>query len=212
MKKNILSEQEEKILNIIENLLIKNREYPSIRNIQKEAGYKSPRSVSYILNKIIDKGFLKKNDDGSISSFKKNKENVNKNSVIKTVNIPLVGMITCGKPIFAQENIECYIPVSENIVKHGSKYFFLRASGDSMDLSGINDGDLVLIKQQNYADEGQNIVALIGNDATIKEFHKGKEAIILKPKSSNKIHLPIIVEDDFQIQGIVIKSLSNIFN
>ncbi len=74
-----------------------------------------------------------------------------------------------------------------------------------MDEVGIRDGDLLLIRQQPVAEEGQKVVALIDDESTVKEFYRGEGVIILKPRSKNKKHQPIILKDDFQIQGVVIE-------
>lgn len=119
----------------------------------------------------------------------------------RTVAVPLVGTVTCGTPILAQENIEAMIPVSTRLAKPGSKYFLLRAKGDSMNEAGINDGDLILIKQQPTAINGQYVVALIDDEATVKEYQHRGEYVTLLPRSSSKMHQPIILMQDFQIQG-----------
>ncbi|HRY32273.1 MAG TPA: transcriptional repressor LexA [Bacteroidales bacterium] len=124
-------------------------------------------------------------------------------SYTKTVKIPVVGNVSCGLPILAEENIETYITVSERIIRSSYSYFILRASGDSMDDAGIKDGDLVLIRQQLTANNGDRVVALIDDEATIKEFHHKGSMIVLKPQSKNSQHQPIILSEDFRIQGVV---------
>ena len=121
----------------------------------------------------------------------------------QTVNVPLVGTAACGNPILAEQNIEGYLPVSTSLAKPGSRYFLLRADGDSMNKAGIKNDDLVLVKQQAIANDGDKVVALIDDKATIKEFYKLKGAVVLKPKSTNQEHQPIILTEDFQIQGVV---------
>jgi repressor LexA len=134
-------------------------------------------------------------------------ENLNR---VKTVNIPLVGNIACGLPVFAEENVEEFIPVSSKLVKQGFKYFLLKAKGDSMNMAGINDGDVVLVKQQSVANNGDRVVALINEEATLKEFHIASGVIVLKPISKNKKHKPIIVDKDFQVQGVVAAVISGL--
>jgi repressor LexA len=129
---------------------------------------------------------------------------------VKTVNIPLVGNIACGLPVFAEENVEEFIPVSSKLVKQGFKYFLLKAKGDSMNMAGINDGDVVLVKQQSVANNGDRVVALINEEATLKEFHIASGVIVLKPISKNKKHKPIIVDKDFQVQGVVAAVISGL--
>ena len=95
-----------------------------------------------------------------------------------------------------------YIPY--HIKGNSKEYFFLRTIGDSMDRAGINDGDFVLVKKQQYAELGDKIVALIGDEATVKIFKKGDNCIILEPKSTNPDHKPLYIFEDLQIQGKVI--------
>ncbi|GAL61799.1 transcriptional regulator putative [Algibacter lectus] len=102
-----------------------------------------------------------------------------------TVEIPLIGSVACGLPIYAEENIEAKISISKTLVKNVSDYFLLRASGDSMNKKGITSGDLLLIKQQQVANHGDLVVALIDDDATVKEFIDNGDTIVLKPHSTN---------------------------
>ncbi len=128
----------------------------------------------------------------------------------QTVEVPLIGRVSCGNPILANENIETTIPVSTKIARPPYKYFLLKAKGDSMNLAGINDGDLILIRQQNTARNKDIIVALIDDEATIKEYNIAGDKVILKPLSSNPVHKPIIVTKDIKIQGIVVSTIPEI--
>jgi len=200
---NILTSKEAETIRIIRNYLMKFGRTPSVRNIQDELGYKSPRSVSLILERLIQLSIIDKDNEGRIRLAKfEIYDEGNENA--RTINIPLVGTVACGSPIFAEENIEAEIPVSTKLIDTANKYFLLKAQGDSMNLSGINDGDLVLIKQQFTAENGNEVVALIDDEATIKVFQRKDDIIVLKPNSTNKIHQPIILTSDFRIQGIVV--------
>ena len=191
----------------IRNWLIHRARTPSIRELMADLGYKSPRSVQDILEQLKEKGVIKKLEGGDYQLVM----NPDFGSMhAQTVNIPLVGVVACGTPILAEENIEGYIPVSTSLAKPGLKYYLLQAQGDSMDEAGINEGDLVLVRQQPTANEGDKVVALIDGEATIKEFHRTQNMIILKPKSSKKKHKPIILTDDFQIQGVVIATIPDL--
>ncbi|OFX20041.1 MAG: repressor LexA [Bacteroidetes bacterium GWA2_31_9b] len=181
---------------------------PSIRELMKEMDYKSPRSTAVILQGLIDKNILHKKPDGSIQFIQY--EIYDDATREQTVKIPLLGTIACGLPIFAEENIEAMIPVSIKLAKAPDKYFLLCARGDSMNLKGINDGDLVLVKQQNTANSGDLVVALIDDDATIKELRINNDNVILLPRSSNESHVPIILSRDFIVQGIVISTIPKI--
>jgi len=170
----------------------------------KSKSIKSTQDILFVLN---EKGIIQKFEDGTYKLI------LDPNfgpSRAQTLNIPVVGVIACGSPIFAEQNIEGYIPISTAIAKPGHRYFLLHAKGDSMNEAGINDGDLVLIKQQNTAQEGEYVVALIDDEATIKEFHKMNDVVVLRPKSTNPMHKAIILEEDFQVQGIVEKVIPDI--
>lgn len=121
----------------------------------------------------------------------------------EVVKVPLLGTINCGIPILAEQNIEARVSISKKILNPNFQYFLLRALGDSMNKDGINDGALVLIRQQETAENGDNVVALIDGEATIKEFYQKENTIILKPKSTNNQHQPIILTENFKIQGVV---------
>jgi repressor LexA len=175
---------------------------PSVRELMRELNYKSPRSAAVIISELEQKGILIKKKDGSfqLSEFEITE---NFGTREQTIKIPLLGSVACGLPIFAEENIEAEIPISVKLIKKGHKYFLLRAKGDSMDNAGINNGDLVLIRQQQHAENGDRILALIDDEATIKEYHHTGRLVVLKPKSHNKKYQPIILSDEFRIQGIV---------
>lgn len=197
-----VTNKELKALKVIRNHLIHTGKMPSVRDLMKGLAYKSPRSASVIFFNLEEKGILKKKKDGS---YQLNEFEIAEDLGTReqTINIPLLGSISCGLPIFAEENIEAEIPVSVKLVKNNLKYFLLRAIGDSMNQAKINDGDLVLIRQQRYAENGDRVVALIDDEATIKIYKKSGNHIVLLPKSSNKDHQPIILTSDFRIQGIV---------
>jgi DUF2075 family protein/DNA replication protein DnaC len=123
--------------------------------------------------------------------------------VVDMVMIPLVGTAPCGEPVFGQENIEEKIPVDRMKIRPGYDYFILRAEGDSMNLAGIQGGDLVLCRQQLKADTGDRVVALLGEDITIKMYDKKDGRRILLPKSTNAKHNPIIPDAGDSVLGIV---------
>lgn len=195
-----------KTLKYIESSILKNGKSPSIRDIQKHLGYKSPRSAMLIVDFLEDEGWIKKSDTGGLQIKKSLPK---KEDRAYTIDIPVLGLVSCGSPLFAEENIETYIPIAESLVSKQSTYFILRANGDSMNQAGIDDGDLVLIQQQNHAENGERVVALINDEATIKILEKQENFIVLQPKSNNPIHKPIIVSGDFSIQGKVVGVIKN---
>lgn len=172
---------------------------PSIRELQKVLGFKWPRSAALVLSALINKGILKRGPAGELRLVKDPEED---RSNARTVDIPIVGTIACGSPILAEENIEAMVPVSKSFIRPGHRYFLLRAKGDSMTGAGINDGDFVMVKQQPIAKNGDIVVALIDDEATLKEFRRSNDAVILKPH--NKKYQPIVLRNDFQVQGVVV--------
>ena len=101
-----------------------------------------------------------------------------------TQSIPLVGVVSCGVPLLAEDNIEGYIDTPIQDITTGETYFWLRATGDSMVNVGIHDGDLLLIRQQNDVDSGDiAVVAIDGDDATLKRVIKKENALILQPEN-----------------------------
>lgn len=205
---NKLSNKEIEAIRYIRNSLMHKGKAPSVRDLMNLLGYKSPRSAAIIIDSLLDKKILDRDSSSSLKLHFQERIKDNQNNA-ETVDIPLVGVAACGQPLLAEENIEAYVPISIRIAKPSNKYFILRAKGDSMNNANINgyainNGDLVLIKQQQTAQNGDTVVALIDDDATIKEFHNNGDIIVLKPKSNNNKHQPIILTSDFRIQGIVV--------
>lgn len=198
---NNLSDKDKKAFALIRNKIIHYGESPTLREINEVTGGKSPRSASLVIDRLVESGLIKKSGRNLILA------NTYNESSVSTIEVPLVGAVACGTPIFAEENIQTYISISTRMVKKGSTYFLLRASGDSMDEAGINSGDLLLIRQQDSAENGEKVVALINDEATVKVFEKTRDAVILRPKSKNKNHKPIILTDNCMIQGVVVAVL-----
>jgi repressor LexA len=203
------SAKELETIRIIRNSLMTRGRVPSVREVMTELGYRSPRSAAVLMEQLEEKGVLKKRADGSIILVEQ-ATGADDRSHAQTVDIPLVGSAACGMPIMATENVEALIPVSVKLAKPPHKYFLLRAKGDSMNEKGINDGDLVLVRQQQTADNGQDVVALIDDEATIKEFHKSGQAVVLRPRSKNRKHQPIVLTDDFRVQGVVVTAIGGL--
>ena len=202
-----VSNKELEAVREIRNSLMHVGRIPSMRELMSSLGYKSPRSASLIVDKLIKKGVLRRKNDGNLQFLKSLGDDTAR---AQTVDVPLVGMVSCGAPILAEENIQAQIPVSIKLAKPPHRYFLLKAEGDSMDQKGIDDGDLVLVRQQTTAKAGDTVVALIDDEATIKEFCIGRETYVLKPRSKNKTHQPIVLTKDFQVQGVVVTAIPRI--
>jgi repressor LexA len=201
MIQNNLSDKDKKAFALIRNKIIHYGKSPTLSEINEVTGGKSPRSASLVIDRLIEAKMIKKNgrNISLVSSLSTNS--------VSTINVPLVGSVACGTPLFAEENIQTHIQVSLALAKKGFTYFLLRADGDSMNEAGINSGDLLLIRQQSTAESGDKVVALINDEATVKFFERTNDAVILRPKSKNKVHKPIILTDNCMIQGVVVAVL-----
>ena len=199
MSNQDLSARAKEGLRCIRNAVMHTGKVPSVRQLMAAMKYKSPHSAMLTMQELRDTGFLEKKPGGGLRLAK----DLPSNEVARTVAVPLVGTVACGAPLLAEENIEAMIPVSTALAHPGGRYFLLRAAGDSMDKAGIKDGDLVLICQQPVAKNGQTVVALIDDEATIKRYYRTNDVVILKPSSANPKHQPIILTSDFQVQGVV---------
>lgn len=202
-----LSQIEMQALKFIRNTITHFGVGPSVRDLAKALEYSSPRSAAVIIQKLTDRGYLTRRSDGHLQLLRSPTEG---KDAAQTVEVPLVGSVACGTPFLAQENVEAMISVSTKLARPPHRYFLLRAKGDSMNRAGIDDGSLVLVRQQQTADNGKIVVALIDDEATIKELHISREAIALKPRSTNPEHKPIILTRDFRVQGVVVTALSGI--
>ena len=137
---------------------------PTLEELREELGYSHTSAVQRHIIELKKKGYLVAEKHQSRSL-----ELVNQHFA----NIPLVGNVACGIPLLAEENVEAYVPYESSKLKGGAEnYFFLRAIGDSMNNAGINEGDLVLVKKQDIGEAGQRVVALVGDNATIKRLVK----------------------------------------
>ncbi len=199
----MLKSIERQALGIIRSHYRDNGKIPTLRSLAESLWYKSPRSAMLLVDQLIEKGYLVKSSDGDIL--------LGKEELIwsTTVDVPLVGTVACWQPIFAVENIEAKIPVSTNIATWPYKYFFLRAKWNSMNEIGINHGDLILVREQHTAKDGDIIVALIDDEATVKELRIFDDYVALVPHSTEEKHKPIILHEDFLVQWLVIKSFPN---
>lgn len=167
--------------------------------------YKSPRSAALIIDRLIERGVLRRRSDGELQFIQ---TKLNRMGGVQTVDVPLVGSVPCGAPVLAEENMEALFKISTDLARPPHRYFLLRAEGDSMNKRGIKDGDFILVRQQTTAQNGEVVVALIDGEATIKEFRKLSDVVILQPRSTNPANKPIVLESNLAIQGVVVKTIS----
>lgn len=169
---------------------IKEKGYPpSVREIGAAVGLKSTSTVHGHLERLEKKGLIKR-DATKPRTIEVIENSTNRKEII---NIPIIGTITAGSPILAIENIEDIFPLPIDYVKSNKELFMLKVSGESMIEAGILDGDLSIIEKANSAQNGDIVVALIENEATLKRFFKEKDHIRLQPENKNME--PIIVSD-----------------
>ncbi len=198
-----LTEKQKHVLNGLKELIRINQETPTLDELREYLHYSTISSVQRHLEPLKKKGRI-------VTEPNKARGLKIVEDTIEMLSIPLVGNVACGTPLLAVENIEAYISYPSEKTKYAENdLFFLKAVGDSMDLAGIDNGDFVLIHKQNYADEGQKIVALINDEATVKFLRTKESYISLEPKSSNKAHKPIICFDNVAIQGVVLDIIKN---
>ena len=186
----IKQEQLDAVLHFIEQFCDDNGYAPSIREICKGMGFRSTATAYNYIARLRDSGALQKSD------MKKRAVSVQTN----VKKVPLIGTVTAGMPIFAVENYEGYygLPSDEYTDEN---LFMLTVSGDSMINAGIFDGDKIIVRQQPVAENGEIVVALIDDGATVKRFFKRRDTIVLRPENPRYRD---IVSDNVAILGKVI--------
>ncbi len=195
-----LNKKERAILKYIDKTVRENGYPPSVREIGKAVGLSSTATVHGYIAKLTKKGYLKKEDQKGrclkvIKGGLEKNEPTNPKPVYngkELVDVPVVGKITAGAPILAVENVTDTFPILIDFVGN-SESFMHTVRGESMIEAGILDGDYILVKRQNTAKNGEIVVALIEDEATVKTFYKEKDHIRLQPENSTMD--PIIVPD-----------------
>ena len=202
-----LNKRERAILKFIEKQINEKGYPPSVREIGKAVGLSSTATVHGYLAKLTKKGYIKKEEQkgrtlrvlkGGLADNEKSSPKPLYNGR-ELVDVPVIGKITAGAPILAVENVTDTFPIPIDFVGN-SESFMLTVRGESMIEAGILDGDYILVKRQNSARNGQIVVALIEDEATVKTFYKEKDYIRLQPENSTMD--PIIVPD-CKILGVV---------
>lgn len=201
-----LTKRQIQIFEYIQSYVSQHKIPPSMREICKGVGLSSPSTVHMHLKVLEDKGYIQK--DGSKSrSLVVNNDAEEKESKIKNVAdkaeifyLPLVGNIAAGSPILAQQNIEEEVPLPKTLIDSNSS-FMLHVRGNSMINKGIYDGDTIIVRQQQTANNGDIVVALLGEEATVKTFYKEKDCVRLQPENDS---MEPIFTRDVQILGVVV--------
>ncbi len=181
------------LYNYIEDYVSTNGFSPTVREICKDLQIKSTATAHYYLNKLSKQGLLNKASD------KKRAISIKKNA-IKTLSVPLVGTVTAGSPILAVENLEGYYPLPYDY-KSDSELFMLRVRGESMINAGILNGDKIIVKKQETAENGDIVVALFDDEATVKRFYKRNGKLVFHPENDA---MTDIIVDNANILGVVV--------
>lgn len=184
-----LTQRQKEILSYIKRSIKRKGYPPAVREIGEAVGLSSSSTVHSHLNQLESKGFIRRDPtkpraieiiDGKPASYK------------DMVDVPLIGSVAAGSPILAVENIEDTYSLPFDLV-HAEESFMLKIRGDSMINAGIFNDDMVIVKRQNTARDGDIVVALIDDEATVKRFYKGFSHVRLQPE--NDLYEPIITKD-----------------
>lgn len=198
MSNGKITPKQKEILEYIKNEILNRGFPPAVREICEAVHLKSTSSVHAHLETLEKNGYIRRDPtkpraieilDDEFALTRR-----------EMVNVPIVGTVAAGQPILAQENIENYFPIPSEYMPN-EQSFMLRVKGESMINAGILNGDCVLVKQQPTANNGDMVVALIDDSATVKTFYREEGHIRLQPE--NDTMDPIIVEGDIQILGKV---------
>lgn len=180
------------ILQFVKVFQLENGRSPTYREIKNHLNLSSLSIVNRYISILVDRGDLKKDDSGTIDIT----YNIN---LSQSILAPVVGEVRCGEPILAQENIESVFRLPTEIFGHDN-IFLLHAKGDSMEGAGIREGDLLVVKQCSQAENGDIVVALLDDSATVKTFYKKKDCIVLHPENDK---YEDIITKDIKILGVV---------
>ena len=206
MSSSELSNKQLMILEFIKEQLLSKGYPPSVREICQAVGLKSTSTVHSHLNKLEKLGYIRRDptkpraieilDGGNVFA------NNNNTVMQEMINLPLVGQVTAGEPILAQQNIQEYIPLPAQLIK-GTDTFLLKVKGESMIGAGILDKDYVIVDRSNYAVNSDIVVALInGEYATVKRFFKEDRLVRLQPENEFMDSI-VLDERNIEVIGVV---------
>lgn len=189
-------DKSEQIFEFMQKFIAENGYSPTVREICKACDIKSTATVFTTLNQLAERGIINKvNNRNRAVSLKQ-----------KIVNVPLIGTVAAGQPIFASENYEDMYSIPNNFFA-GDDLFMLNVQGDSMINIGMFDGDKIVVRKQETADNGDIVVALVDDSATVKRFFKRNGEIILHPENDD---MQDFIFKDVRILGKVIGLMRNI--
>jgi len=183
-----LTERQRQVLRVIHSVSEARGRPPTVREIGGQIGLSSTCTVQRHLEALERKGYIRK-DAARARSVTIIKSDDPRMLPRRTVRVPLVGTVAAGRPLLAAENIEEVFPLPRDLVKD-AQAFMLRVKGDSMIGAGIFDGDLAVVRQQNYAEDGDIVVALLEEEATIKYLRRRRNRLLLEPANPSLRPVP----------------------
>ncbi len=192
-----LTEKQKAILDFIKNTQIENGTPPTLREIMKEFSFKSIGTVQDYLRILEAKGYIRKR-----GKFKARFLEITGLTAKRLLNIPVLGQVRAGVPILAIENIEGYVNLDQSLLGNGAD-FALRVKGDSMTGAGIYEGDFVLVRINSHTENGEIVVARIGEEVTVKKIYCDTKHSQLRLEAANPAYQPII-NPEIQIVGKVV--------
>lgn len=191
------------VLNVLHDWVVKHGEPPTIQELAKALKVKSTRTAVRYMRLLEDDGSLERRGSRGVLLHRI------PNHQGDTVSVPLIGTVAAGALAVADQNIEAWIRIPKTMARPaGGKLFLLRVRGNSMNLAKlgkehIENGDLVLVRQQATPESDKVVVATVDGEATLKRYVQGPGYGILKPESTEKHHQQVVVTPDFRIQGVV---------
>lgn len=192
-----LTPRQQEIFRFIKSEVLKKGYPPSVREIGYAVGLSSSSTVHGHLGKLEEKGYIRRDPTKPRAIELVHDRDVARKEII---NVPIVGRVTAGEPILAVENIEDFFPMPRDFANY-EDVFMLKVRGDSMIGAGILDGDYVVVRQQSHAENGEIVVALLDDEATVKRFFREADHIRLQPENPS---LAPIRSTDVQILGKVV--------
>lgn len=190
MAQSKISKKQQEILEYIKSQILERGFPPAVREICEAVNLKSTSSVHSHLETLEKNGYIRR-DPTKPRAIEILDDNFNLTRR-EMVNVPIIGQVAAGQPILAEQNIEDYFPIPVERMPN-KQTFLLKVKGESMINAGILDGDLVLVQEEKTASNGDMVVALIDDGATVKTFYKEEGVIRLQPE--NDFMDPIIVQD-----------------
>ncbi|HRZ30645.1 MAG TPA: transcriptional repressor LexA, partial [Candidatus Paceibacterota bacterium] len=196
-----LTKKQKQVFDFINTYIAENGISPTIEEIRKKLKLKAVSTIHEHINSLKEKGYLSKSEN-SARSLSPKKE------IKSIIEIPIVGKIAAGSPIDVIEEVEDYVSVVSPNIKTANGYYALKVAGNSMIEEGIFDGDIVVIKKQAVAENGQTVVAIIDDEkATLKKLYRERNRFRLEPRNPN---MSPLFRTEVEVRGVVVQVISNI--